>query len=50
MPNTVKSDAIKATIEHGVLKLEIPKAEELKPRKINVSVGEGQAIEAAKNN
>ena len=50
LPNTVKSDAIKATIEHGVLKLEIPKAEELKPRKINVSVGNGTTIEAAKNN
>ena len=50
LPNTVKPDAISATMEHGVLKLEIPKAEELKPRKINVSVSSGQTIEAAKNN
>ncbi|NJN67204.1 MAG: Hsp20/alpha crystallin family protein [Chloroflexaceae bacterium] len=39
LPNTVKSDAIRASLKDGVLMLEIPKAEEVKPRRINVSVG-----------
>lgn len=38
LPTTVKSDAINATLEHGILRLDIPKAEEVKPRKISVSV------------
>lgn len=38
-PSTVKGDAIEAKLEHGVLKLTLPKAEEVKPRKINVNVG-----------
>ena len=45
LPNTVKADAIKASLEHGVLRLEIPKAEEVKPRKISVSVAEPKAVE-----
>src|SRR6266545_4948712 len=45
---TIKADAIKAELEHGVLKLEIPKAEEVKPRKIAVSVGQPKAIEIGK--
>jgi HSP20 family protein len=50
LPTTVKADAIKAELTNGVLRLEIPKAEEVKPRKISVNVGSGPAIEAAKNN
>lgn len=38
LPSTVKSDAIKAELSDGVLYLEIPKAEEVKPRKISVAV------------
>ena len=49
LPNTVKADAIQASLEHGVLKLEIPKAEEIKPRKISVNVGNAHAIEAHNN-
>lgn len=49
LPKTVKADAIKASLEHGVLKLEIPKAEEVKPRKISVNIGD-KTIEAAHNN
>jgi HSP20 family protein len=49
LPNTVKADAIKAELDSGVLKLEIPKAEEVKPRKINVSVGQPKAIEIGSN-
>ena len=50
LPTTVKADAIQASLTNGVLRLEIPKAEEVKPRKISVNVGENKAIEAAKNN
>jgi HSP20 family protein len=50
LPTTVKADAIKAELTDGVLRLEIPKAEEVKPRKISVNIGENKAIEAAKNN
>jgi len=49
LPTTVKADAIQASLTNGVLRLEIPKAEEVKPRKISVSVGEGKAIEVGKN-
>lgn len=37
LPRMVKADAIKASLEHGVLRLEIPKAEEVKPRKILIN-------------
>jgi HSP20 family protein len=37
-PAQVKADAIRARLEHGVLRLEVPKAEEVKPRKISVAV------------
>ncbi len=46
---TLDTDAIAARYEHGVLHLEIPVAEKAKPRKIEVSVGEGSrphAVEA----
>lgn len=38
LPNQVRSDEIQATLNNGVLRLEIPKAEEVKPRKINITV------------
>ncbi|HWQ13309.1 MAG TPA: Hsp20/alpha crystallin family protein [Roseiflexaceae bacterium] len=38
LPTSVKADAISATLQNGVLRLEIPKAEEVKPRKIGVAV------------
>jgi HSP20 family protein len=38
LPTTVRGDAITARMEHGVLLLNVPKAEEVKPRKITVSV------------
>jgi len=49
LPNTVKPDAIKASLEHGVLRLEIPKAEEVKPRKISVNVGAPNLVDAKNN-
>jgi HSP20 family protein len=50
LPKSVQADAIKANLEHGVLKLEIPKAEEIKPRKISVNVTNGKTLENASNN
>lgn len=38
LPTTVRGDAITANLEGGVLFLTIPKAEEVKPRKITVNV------------
>ena len=50
LTTTVKADAIQASLTNGVLRLEIPKAEEVKPRKISVNLGENKAIEAGRNN
>ena len=49
LPSTVKADQIKASLTDGVLRLDIPKAEEVKPRKISVNVGESKQIEVGKN-
>jgi HSP20 family protein len=38
LPQTVKSDAIKATYRDGILEIHVPKAEEAKPKQITVSV------------
>ncbi len=46
LPTTVKADAINATLENGVLRLDIPKAEEVKPRRININVGGERQLEA----
>ena len=50
LPSTVKADAIQASLTNGVLRLEIPKAEEVKPRKISVNVGEHKTFEVGRNN
>ena len=50
LPSTVKADQIQASLTNGVLRLEIPKAEEVKPRKISVNVGQNKTIEVGKNN
>lgn len=49
LPTTVKTDAIKAELNDGVLRLDIPKAEEVKPRKITVSVSPGKQLDVSKN-
>ena len=46
LANSVKSDAIKADYQNGVLTLSIPKREEAKPKQIKVNVGK-PAIAAA---
>ncbi|MGD9695987.1 MAG: Hsp20/alpha crystallin family protein [Thermoleophilia bacterium] len=45
LPQNVKSDEIAATFESGVLSITVPKADEVRPRKISVSAADG-AIEA----
>jgi HSP20 family protein len=50
LPTTVKPDQIQASLTNGVLRLEIPKAEEVKPRKISVNVGETKTLEVGRKN
>ena len=38
LPETVKRDGIEATYKDGILEVHIPKAEEAKPRQIQISV------------
>jgi HSP20 family protein len=38
LPNSVQADKIEASLENGILHLSIPKAEEVKPRRITVNV------------
>ncbi len=42
LPTQVQGDAVQASLENGVLRLEIPKAEAVKPRKITVNVNNAQ--------
>ncbi|MBA3946715.1 MAG: Hsp20/alpha crystallin family protein [Herpetosiphonaceae bacterium] len=37
LPTQIDSNAVKANLENGVLRLELPKAEAVKPRKISVN-------------
>jgi HSP20 family protein len=46
LANSVKSDAIRADYQNGVLTLSIPKREEAKPKQIKVNVGTQQAMAA----
>ncbi len=49
LPTAVKSDAVQATLTNGILRLEIPKAEEVKPRRISVNTGgaQGQTLDVS---
>ena len=38
LPQTVKTDAIKATYRDGILEIHVPKADEAKPKQIAISV------------
>ncbi|HEX5606136.1 MAG TPA: Hsp20/alpha crystallin family protein, partial [Candidatus Binatia bacterium] len=38
LPQTVKTDAIKATYRDGILEIHVPKADEAKPKQITISV------------
>jgi HSP20 family protein len=41
LPNTVNTEAIKAEYKNGVLRVELPKRAESKPRQVKVNVGNG---------
>ena len=38
LPDAIKHDDVKASYKNGVLEIEIPKAEEAQPKKINIKV------------
>lgn len=48
IPSTVNPENIKANYESGVLKIELEKRAEAKPKQIKVEVGSAKPIEAAK--
>jgi HSP20 family protein len=51
LPNGLEADKAEATFENGVLRLRIPKAEQVKPRQIRISpVTEGEARTAGQAN
>ena len=45
VPPTVDVERISATYDHGVLRLELPKKEERKPRKVEVRIGAKSSAE-----
>jgi HSP20 family protein len=45
LPTKVKGDAIEASYQNGVLTLRLPKAEEVKPKRIAIKVGDQKMIE-----
>ena len=45
LPTQVKSDAIAANYDAGVLTLKLPKVEEVKPKRISINVGGSKMIE-----
>ncbi len=44
LPNRVKSEAISASYDAGVLTLKLPKVEEVKPKRISINVGNGSKL------
>jgi HSP20 family protein len=45
LPTKIKGDAIEASYQNGVVTLRLPKAEEVKPKRISIKVGNGKMIE-----
>jgi len=45
LPTKIKGDAIEASYQNGVITLRLPKAEEVKPRRIAIKVGNNKMIE-----
>ena len=41
LPTKIKGDAIEASYQNGVVTLRLPKAEEVKPKRIEIKVGDG---------
>ena len=48
LPNTIDTDSVNANYENGVLKVELAKREEAKPKQIKVGIGAKKAIEGVK--
>lgn len=48
IPNTVNAESVKASYEAGVLRVELEKRAEAKPKQIKVQVGGAQALDAGK--
>jgi HSP20 family protein len=44
LPSAVHADEIEASYQNGVLRLHIPKTEEVKPKRIQIKSGEGQRM------
>ena len=49
LPTSVKSEDIQAVYQDGVLALHLPKAEEVKPRRIAIKTGGEQKVISSKN-
>lgn len=47
LPEGVNPDAVEAQFDRGVLEVRIPKPEQVKPRKVTISVGSGTSDDAA---
>jgi HSP20 family protein len=47
VPNTFDTENVQATYEAGVLKVELQKRAEAKPKQIKVAVGSPKPVEAA---
>ena len=49
LPATVKAEDIQANYQDGVLTLKMPKAEEVKPKRIAIRAADGQKVIEGKN-
>jgi HSP20 family protein len=50
LPTKIKGDAIEASYQNGVISLRLPKAEEVKPKRIAIKVGDHKMIEGKVKN
>lgn len=50
LPTKIKDNAIEASYQNGVLSLRLPKAEEVKPKRIAIKVGDQKMIEGKLKN
>lgn len=51
LPTQIQTDGVQANLEHGVLRLELPKAEAVKPRKISIkSSNAATAVDVEQSN
>ena len=50
LPTKIKGDAIEASYQNGVVSLRLPKAEEVKPKRIAIKVGDQKMIEGQVKN